>query len=503
MTFPFILNVTVFLTGAAVLVLEIIATRLLAPYFGNTIFSISSILSVVLAALSVGYLAGGKLADRNPSRKLFFTIIWISGAAVLLVRIISSFFLLHWFAPLGSIMGPLVASAFLFFAPSFLLGMLSPFAIRLKMDASRARGIGANTGEIFFYSTAGSIAGSLATGFILVPTIGVADIVSGTGIVLFALGLAGALGGSMRRMVLIIIVSAAAAFGLFRMGEMPLHANEIFAHDGLYERISVVDNAPNFSGKRTLFLDRSPSTSIFLSDASPNATIYAEYLALDGEVAPAPRRILVLGGGAYAVPRYARMLYPESFIDVVEIEPRLRDIAKDFFSLEDDERMTHYVADARAFLRQHDTAYDIIFVDVYSSFLSIPTHLTTEEFFELLRTRLAADGIVLMNVAGSLGDGLNGFLRAEARTFKSVFPGFVLFALQGPDVPGPQNFVFAAAKNDGDIGVAENMDAGGPFLNAIQKLRVPQERLSLDGAVLLTDDFAPVDYLIAPLVALY
>ncbi len=503
MTFSFILNITVFLTGAAVLVLEIIATRLLAPYFGNTIFSISSILSVVLAALSVGYLAGGKLVDRNPSRKLFFTIIWISGAIVLLVRVISPFFLLHWFAPLGSIMGPLVASAFLFFAPSFFLGMLSPFAIRLKMDASRARGIGANTGEIFFYSTAGSIAGSLATGFVLVPIIGVADIISGTGTVLFAMGLVGAFGGSMRRAALIIVVSVVATLGLFRMGEMPLHANEIFTHDGLYERISVVDNAPNFPGKRTLFLDRSPSTSVFLSDASPNATVYAEYLALGGEMMSTPRRILVLGGGAYAVPRYARTLYPESFIDVVEIEPRLRSIAEDFFSLEDDEHMTHYVADARAFLRQHDAAYDIIFVDVYSSFLSIPTHLTTEEFFELLQTRLSADGIVLMNVAGSLGDGLNGFLRAEARTFKSVFPGLALFALQGPDATGPQNFVFAAAGNGREMGATENINVGGSFVNAIQKLRVPQERLFLEEAVLLTDDFAPVDYLIAPLVALY
>src|SRR5688572_427718 len=124
-TLPF----TVFVTGGCVLVIEIVATRILAPYFGNTIYSVSSVISVVLAALSVGYWVGGRLADRHPSKKLFFGIIALSGVLVLCIQLMQASLLPALGYKLPLTVGPLVLSCILFFFPSFILGMLSPFAI--------------------------------------------------------------------------------------------------------------------------------------------------------------------------------------------------------------------------------------------------------------------------------------------------------------------------------------------------------------------------------------
>ena len=177
----------VFLTGACVLIIEIVATRILSPYFGNTIFTVSSVISVVLAALSVGYYIGGKLADKTPSEKVFYSIILSSGLSILFLQLLNLRLLPYLGYKLSLMNGPLITAIILFFIPSFLLGTLSPFAIKLQELNAPDKGIGSIAGEIFFWSTLGSIFGSLATGFIFIPKFGINQIVIATSLVLCVL----------------------------------------------------------------------------------------------------------------------------------------------------------------------------------------------------------------------------------------------------------------------------------------------------------------------------
>ena len=190
--YRFCLLSTVTLTGMAVLIIEITATRILAPHFGNSIFTFSSVISTILAALAIGYYLGGRLADRKPSDSLFFAIIALAGFGVLLLQLLNQWLLPRIAQRLSMIDGPLLVSLLLFLLPALLLGMLSPFAIKL-LHRRDGGGVGGASGLVFFWSTLGSIAGSLGAGFWLIPGFGVSRIVISVGAGLILLGAAGLL----------------------------------------------------------------------------------------------------------------------------------------------------------------------------------------------------------------------------------------------------------------------------------------------------------------------
>src|SRR6195256_386155 len=189
--FGLLLSVT--LAGMAVLITEITSIRMLAPFFGNSIFTISSVIGIILAALGLGYYLGGTLADRRPSATWFFSLIVIAGFSVLLLQVLNAVVLPGIAYKLSLIDGPLIVSFLMFFLPAMFLAMLSPFAIALLHAREGGKGVGKASGLVFFWSTLGSIAGSLATGFLLIPHWGIGNIVAATGSGLVLLGGAGLL----------------------------------------------------------------------------------------------------------------------------------------------------------------------------------------------------------------------------------------------------------------------------------------------------------------------
>ena len=169
----FLLPLIVFLTGASVLVVEVLAVRVLSPYYGNTIFTVSSVISVVLFALSLGYYVGGIAADRRPTLQWFFGLILSSGLVLLLFYFLGTLALPALSESLSIEVGPLVSAALLFLLPALLLGMLSPYAVKLQSLHFPNQGVGSVAGTIFFWSTLGSITGSLLAGFVLIPNVGI------------------------------------------------------------------------------------------------------------------------------------------------------------------------------------------------------------------------------------------------------------------------------------------------------------------------------------------
>lgn len=493
------LPIAVFLTGACVLVVEIAATRVLSPFYGNTIFTVSSVISVILAALSVGYYIGGRLADRHASLRVFFDIILLSGLALLLFHSIGLVILpiLGYLLPIS--VGPLISSLLLFFIPAFLLGTLSPYAVKLQSINAPEQGVGSVSGGIFFWSTLGSITGSLVAGFVLIPYFGVHQIIVANGIVLFFLGLIPlVIMGEKKHLkkslfLLIVLMSVSLCISYLTRGDV------LYSKDGTYEKITIYDG--QFSGRPTRFFqqDRSGSGAMFLDSRDPKDLVYdyTKYYSLYKVFNPEIQRALVIGGGAYSIPKALLADLPHATIDVSEIEPSLYGLAQEYFGLSDDPRLHNYTDDGRRLLHDTDKNYDLIFSDVYYSLFSIPAHFTTEEFFQIAKEKLNEDGVFIANMIGDLSRQQPSFMMSEIKTFQTIFPNSYFFAVESPERTESQNIIFVAYNSDRriDLNASEIITHADPTIRSLRDKVINIDRFDLAPYPIMTDNYSPVEYL--------
>jgi len=505
--FGLLLSVT--LTGMAVLIIEIAATRMLAPFFGNSIFTISSVIGVVLAALGVGYYLGGALADRRPSPVRFFSLIVIAGFSVLLLQFLNAVVLPGIAYNLSLINGPLIVSLLMFFLPALFLAMLSPFAIALLHARESNRGVGKAAGSVFFWSTLGSIAGSLGTGFLLIPNWGIGNIIVGVGLVLVLLGGVGLL--TTRKLPKIFPVGLAflglvLGIALTQVGTADGRA-VVFAADGLYEKIVIRDISIRGRTARVLWQDRNVSGGLFVDDGSM-AFDYTKYFDLYRLFTPELRTALVIGGGAYNVPRSVLHDSPRAIVDVAEIDPSLHALALRHFDLPDDARLRNHVIDGRRFLHDTGERYDLIFSDAYRSFISAPPQFATLEFFRLARSRLNEDGVLIANFYGSLAPESRAAIYSVVRTMRAAFPQVYVFATSNPDSEELQNFILVGQNSSNpdkriDLRRAATVEFAHPMLKRVAALELRAAQVLLDSYPVLTDDFAPVEYYAANAIRQY
>jgi spermidine synthase len=515
----YLLPLTVFITGASVLIVEVLAVRILSPYYGNTIFTVSSVISVILLALSVGYWAGGVLADRRPSLDLFFGIILASGVLLLAFHALGAFVLPPLSAGLSLALGPLVSATLLFLVPALLLGMLSPFAVKLQSDLVPGEGVGRVAGGIFFWSTLGSITGSLLAGFVLIPRIGVNQILVATAVALVALGVIPLVVMRVKRARGLAALMAVALLAWWTQTyalQSPVaqallglrddflrDARVVYSADGVYQKITIYEGEYYGRPARFLLLDRSESGAMFLDSDDPAELVYdyTKYHALYKVFAPRVRRALVLGGGAYSVPKALLAEAPGADVDVAEIEPSFFDLAKRYFRVSESPRLHNYVQDGRRFLADSPYRYDLIFGDVYYSYFSVPPQFTTREFFALAKAKLAPDGVFVANMIGDLSRRQPSLIMAEIRTFQTVFPNSYFFAVDSVDkVNLVQNITLVGFNSDRKIDIAAPPVTTHPD-QLIRFLRFKAldvaRRFELSSYPVLTDDFSPVEYLTA------
>lgn len=488
------LPATVFITGACVLIVEVVATRILSPYFGNTIFTVSSVLSVVLAALSVGYWVGGRLADKRPDAKIFFGIILLGGIGVLLVHWLQVLLLPTLGNSLSLTTGPLLASTLLFFFPSFVLGMLSPFAIKLQDMLQKKQGIGSIAGEMFFFSTVGSIVGSLLAGYGLIPHFGVGAIILGTGVVLVALGLVPLVLLGMDKKQAIKI--GAVVLGLVVLqGFTGPSVDALYSRNGIYEKIIIREGMYEGHPTRFLFQDRSASGAMYIG-SNEHVYDYSKYYALHEVFTPKLDRALVIGGGAYTVPKSLLQENSNVHVDVAEIEPSLVELSEKYFDVPKNEpRLHHHIADGRRLLHDAPHRYDMIFSDVYYSLYSIPMHFTTKEFFQSAYNKLANDGIFVANIIGSIEDRPPSLVLSEIKTLQTVFPQVYAFATQSPNDTGVQNIILVGHKSKQQVTFDAQLLAASSHevIRTLPQHKVDVANLNLADYPVLTDDFAPVE----------
>ncbi|MFH1968078.1 MAG: fused MFS/spermidine synthase [bacterium] len=509
-----VLPISVFITGACVLIIEIVATRVLSPFYGNTIFTVSSVISVILAALSIGYYIGGRLADRKPSFFWFFGIILASGITLLAFHLIGIFVLPALSSFLSLSEGPLISSLLLFFFPAFLLGTLSPYAIKLQSVNYPEQGIGSVAGKIFFWSTLGSIAGSLLAGFVLIPHFGVSEVIIATGVVLFFLGFFGLFfSGGKKYLFKYLFKSLLVFIALFSAslyGSYATKGDALYSKDGVYEKITIYDGwfdpsplvkGEGFEGRPARFFqqDLSPSGAMFLDSDDPKdlAYEYTKYYSLYKIFNPEIKNALIIGGGAYSIPKAILEDLPEANVDVSEIEPSLFNLAKEYFLLKDTPRFKNYTEDGRRLLNNSDKSYDLIFSDVYYSLYSIPAHFTTQEFFKIAKDRLNQEGIFVANMIGDLSRQQPSLIMSEIKTFESVFENSYFFAVKSPATTSSQNIIFVGynSKKLIDFSAPEIILNADPVISSLPDKAINIERFDLSPYPMLTDNYSPVEYL--------
>lgn len=490
-------ELAVFVSGVASMGLEILAGRIVAPQFGNSIYTWGSVIGVFLAALSLGYHAGGRRAAERASHKRLAWLL-LGTAAYVAVVVFAGDLLLASTAvfPLPPRFASLPAVVLLFGPPTYLLGFISPYAAEL----SGTSGVGEASGRVYAVGTAGSILGAFGTTFVLVPWLSVEWIgfVFGALLVGTALWLTRLTVGrepvtaSLAVGLLLLAAVGSGAVGISSGGQV------VYQTQTAYQDLEVAD----LGDTRTLYLDGQRHSAMDLDDPDRHVFEYTRYFHLPLLFADDPDeidRVLFIGGGGFTGPKRFVEEYDVT-VDVVEIDPEVVRVAKEYFQVEPSDRLRIHTVDGRQFLRETDETYDLIVLDAYKRD-KVPFHLTTVEFMSLASDRLDDDGILFANVISAPSGPASRFYRAQYRTMDAVFPQVYSFpTAQGSAV---QNIEMVATK-DGDRLTTETLaernqqrEIGIDLARAIQTYAPPPDT---DDVPLLRDDHAPIDRLLDPMV---
>ena len=487
------LELIVFCAGTVVMILELIGSRILAPYLGTSIFVWTSLIGVILAALSVGYYLGGKFSQKNPSLTFLTTILFITSLTLLLLPLVKDI-LLFYVMGLGVAAGSVIATLVLFMPSSLLLGMVSPYAIRLK--ARQIENVGGVAGNLYALSTIGSIFGTFLAGFYLIPHFSSTQIIFGLSFVL----LAGALLGGISRAKMFTLLVPIGFLAAAQFVPSPY----LFETDSAYNHIRVADFVEAKTGltQRMLFLATETHSIIYL-ESDELATPYHLMYRVDDLFKPAIEHALALGGGAYAVPLDVLKRHPQATVTVVEIDPAVTDTARRYFKLRDDPRLSIHHQDGRVFLNADQGRYDVIYGDAFASYYSIPFQLTTQEAARLMFDRLTDDGVLILNLISSLDGEKSLFFQAEYLTLQSVFPQIYLFPVHyydGTRTDEIQNIILVASKNKTRLTETQLRAHASAQQQALLD-HLWEHDVNLDpGIKILTDEWAPVDYYISKLL---
>jgi spermidine synthase len=544
----------VFVSSCCTLILELVAGRILAPFIGVSLYTWTSIIGVVLAGISLGNYLGGRIADRWPERRTLGILLVAGGLASLailpLINIATAIptgDLIDATNRLGGVLSLdrasllilriVIITTLIFFPPSFILGMVSPVVIKLTLrDLAHSGGL---VGKVYALSTLGSIVGTFATGFVLVQLAGTRIIVLGVGIVLLLMA---AFFGDLLRVgrataplavgLLLVAVLVPArnvkAYGCFDdvnvdrpdcvQRSVTDGWNQATStgclHETPYYCIKVADYVVPSDNQAVKELILDHLVHSYNSLDNPNYLEYG-YIKVYAEIADylAQRvpgqaiRILYIGGGGYTLARHIEATYPNARQEIMEIDPGVTQTVYEQLGVDPrTTNITTYNVDGRLMLNQLVTTnagqYDLIIGDAFND-LSIPYHLTTREFDQELKQLLKDDGFYLALVIDKLRGGK--FMPAYTDTVLQVWPAVQVLSDSDPwQSSAPSTYVVAAANHAVDPGRLSGVHGQSPTGSPVTHIMpgdLMHQWLDDAHAPVLTDDYAPVDNMIAPVFA--
>ncbi len=477
----------VFVSSAAILVLEIMAGRMLAPYLGVTLETFTGIIGTVLAGISLGAWVGGWLADRRDPGSLLSTWL-IAGAASTLAAPA----LVRWIGPSVRSAGPVeivLAAAVGFFLPALVLAAVAPTIV--KMQLADLGHTGEVVGGISAVSSAGAIFGTFVTGFVLVAAAPSQAVIFGVGLLLLTLGgycwlRYGRQQGGRGMLAAVLVAVAGAGIGVATSSPCQVETAYFCA------RVEVDPDRPT---GRSLWLDTLRHSYVDLVDPTYLEFRYIGVIAdVIGAIPAGPLRALHVGGGGFTLPAYLDAVRPGSRHLVLELDPGVVAIAEDRLGLDRSDDLVVEIGDARLGIRRAERgAFDLIVSDAFGG-PSVPWHLTTTEFLEEVAARLDGDGgVYVMNL---LDHPPQRFARAAAATVAVVFPHVLVVApTEYLDGVAGGNFVLVGSQLPLDVdAVTANIAARGGSEVVLAGVEV---RTWVGTAQVLRDDFAPVDQLLS------
>lgn len=481
--------------GAAVMVIEVLGSRVVGPFFGVSLFVWTSLISVTMISLALGYWFGGVLADRRGHSSDLYALIAAAGVCVLLIPWLKAP-VLEACLPLGLRTGAFVSSLILFGPALLLLGCVSPYLV--KIAARTVSNIGRTVGGLYALSTVGSVAGTALTGFFMIAYLGVNQAFYAVGITLLLL--AAGYFAALRRLVvagaaLVICIVLAPQWIVPPALSMPdAQVREVFSGDTFYGAVKVIDVDYGDAVDRQLLIDGLHQGG---QDLSRGLTVnrYPYLLQfIPYRLQPNGRDCLVVGLGAGFIPAWysARGIRT----DVVDIDPLIPQLARDYFGFTTNGDVV--VADARHFLLTTPRIYDYIILDAYNGDL-MPYHLLSREMFTLIAQHLRPGGVLGINFIGSIGE-QRRMTSSVVRTLRSVFETVDVYP------------VFDVAETNGGVGNLEIFSYNGartplplgevpglsihPRVNALVRgfLRTSYPFPDDADALVLSDDYNPMDF---------
>lgn len=484
----FFLYLTVFLCGAAGMIIEFVAVRMVSPFFGSSMEVWSTIIAIIMTAMALGYFMGGVLSQKFKSQmKIIYLIISIAGLFVglsyLLVEPITTFTslslnLVQFSLSLKTLMVVFV----LFFLPVFLLGSIYPLVI----SSLKNRGSGKVSGTIFAISTLGSILGSLLPSFVLIPLVGAKNTFLLTGVILELVAFFG-LYKKLKTLPIFILVFLILISPLANTKQHFNQPNIVYQTESIYQKIKIIktDNIYILSLGDNNYFSSYYSPDNFLSGQYYDYYNLLPYMGNFGKKLD----VLIIGLGGGTISRQYDHFFSKEFdlnIDGVEIDHEVIKVGKKYFDMENPS-LNIVQMDGRVFLNQTKKKYDLVIVDVYARQSYIPFHLATQEFLQLVKSRLNENGILAFNVSTY---STNDFrFKTISNTVKSVFENSYYYT---PYETG--NFMILASRTDIKLLKIDRLKTIPYELkNILDRFKsIPPEKIkTIDPNFILKDDTAP------------
>ena len=514
-------NLTVFVSSFCIMVVELVAGRLTARYVGSSLYTWTSVIGIVLAGIAAGNYIGGRLADRYRPRDALASLFLVASATCLVIPLVNSragaWMLLRdqeWALRIA------LHVVVVFFLPSVLLGTISPVAAKMALELGRQTG--RTVGSVYSWGAVGSIFGTFLTGYYLIAHLGAVAVLLSVAAVLLAMAL---LFGS--RTVLpyfwtgVVGASFLAMLGPWdwtatigeRLGLRPFQDQSIHFHDESQYATITVEQEPDQPGVRSMTLDFLIHAYINMDDPDDLIYEYEDIYAGVTELAVrdwAPGRklrALCLGGGGFVFPRWLLRRWPGSHVEVAEIDPQVTVAAFEAFGLARttpirifDLDARNHVDDSLARLESDEAfePFDAVYADAFNHY-SPPFHLTTYEFNEKVRRLMSPEGVFMANVIDVYRSGR--FIGAMINTVEQSFPHVyaISSALMGPsDDDGRDTFIVVGSAQPLPLDEMDWDSYLGMVLDPDQ-LAVLRRRSK---GLVLSDDFAPVDNLLAPVITM-
>ena len=480
------LEITVFLSGALTMMLELIAARILSPYVGSSNLIWTTIIGIMLISMSIGYWFGGKIADKNKENdiKILSNFLLISAIATSFIPILEVEFV-NVLSKLSSnlIMVAIISATITFGIPSFLLATVSPIAVKIRNHSMDS--VGATSGKISSLSTIGSIFGTFFAGFILIPNLGVRNIILGASILLWLLSIylfnkkdKKYYALIILELVMIIVVNLFGSY-LFKLE----HPEIIKDVDSEYSRIWVTEITVGENNYKTLQVDTGIESYINQETGEMGAR-YLYYYDLFEYYNKDAKDALMIGGAAYTYPMHYLKKYEDKTIDVVEIDDTMTQIAEEEFGLDkNNPNLGIITQDGRSYLNYNEKKYDAIFIDAFKG-TNAPFELTTYEAMQKAYKSLNENGTVITNIISSIEGNGTDFIKYEYSTYKAVFDDVKVFKVNTNQANDEeQNLILVGIKGNGNINI--NQEEYSELLNNEIKDFTSDKPI-------VTDDYAPI-----------